>query len=1494
MAQIIKYANGGSTTKYGVFTKDGVVYDNINDQFLTELQHYSPEVADALRAGKNISYNSETNSIVGDVDFQLKGEKQEKKLERNGRPLEGNRLKRARRHISNLAQFDPTIHPNQSKIRELDLTDTINLSYGEKDTLGNRQFLNSADNTKAKQRINWLLNHINDKYDNYKFYDNKFESIEDADKYIESVRDILSSDDFQNRLNSGRLNENDLAILNSFGIFDNTSEKPKTEKEKQQEEEDKIRSSWKEKNWDYDKWKNLINVDTNTGVVTIKDPEFAEAVGSDNIWLNNEWKKLNMAYADYIPDDSGLFVINGKLYRGDDKESLSKNQTFLNWVKENRETGGNSSIIKQYHTPGTISQWSSFSTDSEGNPIWSPFFKNNQFGKDVSGYYERFEGDPLIIDYFPEYNSENLEMFDYYGHPLQNLAQRVYIDPKTKQVIENYNPVLKEQKNNSIIETYYSNENRPTAFNSYYSLGGNGGYQEVANSGNYDNTGVGTSLYYNPKTNLYYWYDINPGGDDMTINSKLPKGEDSMGTYAWNIDNKLGEYLKTHPEVITNSEVRNAINNTIQNVYLTSGSFRKDVPYFLNNYPELAAILKELYNSQTLGKDKRVYSGSGGNRDIRSITDPIELERRGLAYRIPINKNGGIIKYQIGGVASNRNTSIKGTRSVRESDRKQRAAGVDKTIGDGTKLNASDKAELAALVTDAAALGATFVPVYGNALGAGLGAVSSFTNFGVDVTRDGLDLGDFGNLAVNLGLDIATLIPGLGTAGKAAKIAKAMKKSKALAKWVGWAGMAASANASIAGITTAWNNIQDGSWTIKDIRTILNGIRGFSNIKKTTGSATKKGSLSTEMSLKPINNKELPEIKLKKSEVDAIEALPKDKRSEKLQDIIIGKLGKAKTDNVTNILEEYGIKESTTRGFNWKKPWNWNKSTDINTNQFKFDRQPGVYRNPSEMSWYNLNKRAAIRDAKTNRLNPYFKDYAIPITNTVEGTTINAFKKAPIANPVYGGLMLDYGVFNDTTERKPYYNIENPPIFYKKGGKVIKAFNGTKMYYDFTDQWNSDFGSQLGKADYIGTSGGPRIKKQLVKPIITKSTNKQTSTPTINYDFTDQWNAEFADKFGEADYIGTESNIHENNINKGLTLFDNSNVLDDLSEIKYDANANLNTRKFGSSSGNFLNRLNPDTLLGVTDYITKSIAQNKLKEAGYKSAEAMGKSRYKSYVHRQNVPYFQGDLERARNINRENILNRKFVHSDPRLMMTYKLGQSNALNESDSYYLNAASNRLTEHQKTGNEVNFDNKVRFAQTADNNASADRLIDAAKAQVDQSYIAQKVQSLANLIYEGRQNLARDLQEKQQAESAIKQLQAQDAFVKSLADKYQRYYNQLTTDQRKEYNDLEDYVYQTDLKGWQALRNQAFANVPINNYNEGIPHGVWRPRIKEYQSPYKYVPQTNPLTEVTRMKKGGNIKRYRDVDEQHYLDQQKATNKAINDLNNNIVKLFLKMMS
>ena len=102
-----------------------------------------------------------------------------------------------------------------------------------------------------------------------------------------------------------------------------------------------------------------------------------------------------------------------------------------------------------------------------------------------------------------------------------------------------------------------------------------------------------------------------------------------------------------------------------------------------------------------------------------------------------------------------------------------------------------------------------------------------------------------------------------------------------------------------------------------------------------------------------------------------------------------------------------------------------------------------------------------------------------------------------------------------------------------------------------------------------------------------------------------------------------------------------------------------------------------------------------------------------------------------------------------------------------------------------------------------------------------IGQQTQNTKNLIYQFRQNYARDMQEKQQAELMSKQLQADEAFSKDLSAKYQAAFNALTPEQQKEYGSLENYAYLTDAKGFNALKNQHYANFAIDQYNNGIAH-------------------------------------------------------------------------
>lgn len=177
------------------------------------------------------------------------------------------------------------------------------------------------------------------------------------------------------------------------------------------------------------------------------------------------------------------------------------------------------------------------------------------------------------------------------------------------------------------------------------------------------------------------------------------------------------------------------------------------------------------------------------------------------------------------------------------------------------------------------------------------------------------------------------------------------------------------------------------------------------------------------------------------------------------------------------------------------------------------------------------------------------------------------------------------------------------------------------------------------------------------------------------------------------------------------------------------------------------------------------------------------------------------------------------------------------------------------------------------------------------IDANKVGQQTQNIKNLIYQFRQDNARDLLEKQQAEMMSKRLKAQNELESELRSRFGNLY---TSDKEKTYGSFENFISREHNKEYSNLYNKYFANLYIDSYNEGPAHSWWgRKKIAPYEVPYQYTPQTGTWNTVIR-KQGGTIPRFRDTSEQAFLDQQKAINKAINDLNNNIIKLFIKMMS
>jgi hypothetical protein len=99
-----------------------------------------------------------------------------------------------------------------------------------------------------------------------------------------------------------------------------------------------------------------------------------------------------------------------------------------------------------------------------------------------------------------------------------------------------------------------------------------------------------------------------------------------------------------------------------------------------------------------------------------------------------------------------------------------------------------------------------------------------------------------------------------------------------------------------------------------------------------------------------------------------------------------------------------------------------------------------------------------------------------------------------------------------------------------------------------------------------------------------------------------------------------------------------------------------------------------------------------------------------------------------------------------------------------------------------------------------------------------IGQQTQNIKNLLYQFRQDNARDIQERQQAELVSKQLHSQNAFEAELSSKFRPSYS---SEMKNKYKTFEDFVLNEYPREYSDLKNKYFANLYINTYNDSPAH-------------------------------------------------------------------------
>lgn len=358
-----------------------------------------------------------------------------------------------------------------------------------------------------------------------------------------------------------------------------------------------------------------------------------------------------------------------------------------------------------------------------------------------------------------------------------------------------------------------------------------------------------------------------------------------------------------------------------------------------------------MYDPSTINKERQsamaFNSGTGKYEEIflGHITD--EWNRMKNKYMIdngyvdPVAafaKEGGVLAYQTGGTMS----SYDYIQEFKDTKNKERAAETgrsekvqkarDRVVSNGDESFVSDQktldqpnagfttAEKVRLGSIAADIGSIFLdPISGTAVGLG----STLANFGADVMDDGMQLSDWGNLAVNAGFDLLGAIPVFGDAvGTGAKITRKLAKFAPRVM----AGLAAFQGVSnLDGMMDSWSKFTSGDkeqkLTVQDWRNIAQ------SISLVTGG------------VRATKNKVAQHQMKKQAKVDGVLSINvRNKNSGEIEQILVnGKTAEAIKNNKNNIKEiekilsdvegfqgkfgEGGTYEINTRGGKWQKPF---------------------------------------------------------------------------------------------------------------------------------------------------------------------------------------------------------------------------------------------------------------------------------------------------------------------------------------------------------------------------------------------------------------------------------------------------------------------------------------------------------------------------------------------------------------------------------------------
>ena len=1446
MAQvnIQKLQEGGSVKKYGTFTKDGVTYQ-VDDDFLQAMTAHGSSIADgraradygaivnALRSGADLSYDSNTNELRGNVSFNNLTDRQKRRVaKRTSKTGEGidrlfnnrvNQVKVATDALRNF-NYNQTAPATRNTNQSVDVSRRLYLNY-ERDKDGNlvldennrRKFIPGTYNSAVFDRLDFLRNLANEQnIVDWKGYENQTK-----DAYLRFIQNYNDWDGLKQRIKDGSITDNDINVLSQIGILDRNQS---SDNEDNNDNADSNVSKWDKDNNFTEEFRNKYKISYGPNREILTEGFGLDGYGSN--WSNAYFGDNFAALYPELKRFKDYILYEGRLY--------SKNE----WTDPNSE-------IHQILSSPRVDIFNKMRQnlfDPVQNGKWQVLWTNNPF--------TRYNSELQYNPYFNQnYKDDNNVLYSYTTPLYQNLPQGVTV----MDIIDKNTP-----RNEFGV---------PTSISSV-GLDQNGNVvdlSEYVRANGYNGEATGDAFY-----------------------SRIPLTDKILGGYIWDDFDESGKYsFAYNPEDESQG-------------YFYDSENQKLYPFSRNWF-------QSLLNDNYLSADEINAIKHRDWSAFRRWLNAVFFNDEYAGKRVPaIHYNRQVPKQQTGGLINwiSKDTE-KTTPKVETRDEKKAATTSQIKSGD---LTAADKWQLGALAADLGALVAA-IPTGGNPVAATLGVGSTATQFISDVKRDGLDWGDIGNAALGLGLDAISFLPGVGIAGKAAKIARIIKRIKPLL----------TAGFSALGLSAALNSInKEGEWTLDDYRNILMGVQGLIGGKRALDRTVgyKKTGKVADVSEK-VTPEKLIDIQ-KKALDDVVSQHPGKFKEKKWYDTKTGKINYEDALKDEEILANLPKNKLYQEGVSRIKAATKNIKSSI-SDRLTGDKRELRARTEEELPWFLQNRfgRSWMRGAQNREFGnvverlenraDFRKEFDAPSINGLNifergyrttGDLINGgqayFNPYWFPNPVptkpikpriiKPRLMLPKTAGSWVQLPNDGGMVYRPQSLYKKGGKILKAQGGSKF-----------FGKSM---DNQGAYGSFEVDPVSV---VAKST---FTRPTINLG--NKVAGVQRDSNLEAQIKASTQPAMEAQIKASTQPAMEAQKEKALKNIK--ANTVVST---GSASNGRGFSFNPKNLLDLGSLTGGLISNARQRRELARGIRAAAQGQLRSMPTEIYAPYTDMGIARMYGDRIKDIRQFKTVTSDPNQVMAERLIRDQQADQ----LANERDTRLSQTISEFNDKDLAARREYAnqrtQIADYNRAVLGQMENMLAQNKAAKQFTAWNKIINpFIDQKRMDLVRDQQEEQVAKTVRDNLALQQDMQKKIIDLYNSKQAQdawlnehkINPNWETEYGDSEagrraflDKYYSGTL---QNMQNDLIMRMQLNGYLNGrnrftggyrtltIPEST----IKDY-----YRPSSFYTTFANVHKKGGTItQRYRDFDEQSLLDKAKDYRRAIQKMDDNLIKLLLKMLS